>query len=454
MLNQKGQILLITIMLITTVLTVVLAVTFKSTTETQLTKLEEESQKALSAAEAGVELALQQGHIKIGELPEFLDTGITGDASIDSKIDTKFVSPLLKKDQQYTFYLADYPNFSQTYSGSIALYFQSEPDLCPSVEMTFLGSEPAAEDSPLPPPPTQTPTPGAATPTPTPAIDLSCYSANTSWQNKPFNNTQYGIFTAEFDVKASNAVDQGDIGFSNGPVSGTNPLIAGIRFNTSYKIRVLDGANGFIQAPEFLPNGYTYENGRDYHFRFVVDVLAQTYSVYVTPAGNPPTEQLLGSGLRFKNTVSQLNNRAIYKAGGASLYYCNFQISGAAEPPTPTPTSGSSSPIEIVSRNIIDPCNKISHSGGGIGSTPSEYSLGGYSFGYKSGAISVSNQVVLVVRSLFESTRIGIESLDGNLPVQGKYVTSEAKTASGVSKKVELFQSYPQIPAEFFVTSF
>ena len=72
--SQQGQVLLITIMLLATVLTVVLAVTFKSTTETQLTKLEEESQKALAAAEAGVEVAIKQNvgsSVSIASLPTF-----------------------------------------------------------------------------------------------------------------------------------------------------------------------------------------------------------------------------------------------------------------------------------------------------------------------------------------------------------------------------------------------
>jgi hypothetical protein len=50
------------------------------------------------------------------------------------------------------------------------------------------------------------------------------------------------------------------------------------------------------------------------------------------------------------------------------------------------------------------------------------------------------------------TTKIGID--DGLLPVQGKYYTATAKSTSGVTKTVQLFQSYPQIPAEFFVTSF
>ena len=262
--NQKGQILLITIMLVATVLTVVLAVTFKSTTETQLTKLEEQSQKALTAAEAGIEVALQQelgSSVSIGSLPEFTGSGFSGQASVEALTDSKFVSPLLLKDQQYTFYLAEYPGFANPLNGYLALYLQSEAD-CPALELTFL------------------------------------------------------------------------------------------------------------------------------------------------------------------------------------------------------------SPTNTVKRLLVDPCDKISkpdfsdlstttNPGGGT------YSLAGYSFGYKTQYIllgishPLGNQAVLIARSLFASTRVGLERIDpGNLPIQGKYVTSEAKTPSGVSRKVQLFQSYPQIPAEFFVISF
>ena len=57
--SQKGQILLITVMLLATVMTIVLSVSFKSVTDTQVTKLEEESQKALAAAESAIEVALK-----------------------------------------------------------------------------------------------------------------------------------------------------------------------------------------------------------------------------------------------------------------------------------------------------------------------------------------------------------------------------------------------------------
>lgn len=66
-----------------------------------------------------------------------------------------------------------------------------------------------------------------------------------------------------------------------------------------------------------------------------------------------------------------------------------------------------------------------------------------------------SNAKVLIIRVLKQNTQLGFESTGGTpLKAQGKLVTSEAKTSAGASKKVQLFQSYPQIPAEFFVTSF
>lgn len=59
---------------------------------------------------------------------------------------------------------------------------------------------------------------------------------------------------------------------------------------------------------------------------------------------------------------------------------------------------------------------------------------------------------LLVIRSMFASTKLLISKT--GLPAQGRTVTSQATTTTGVTKKVQLFQSYPQIPAEFFFTTF
>ena len=252
--RERGQVLLITIMLLATVLTVVLAVTFKSTTETQLTKLEEDSQKALAAAEAGVEVALKQNvgdSVPIASLPNFSGTGFTGEATVGVIQDTKFVSPLLQKDQQYTLYLSDYPSYTNPLNSNLTVSFMSEQQACPG-----------------------------------PALELTF-------------------------------------------VSTTN----------------------------------------------------------------------------------------------------------------------------TVTRRLVDPCNQIDKPSQDLGTTANPPPLGGYSFAYKTDSIPVSSQAILIVRTLSASTRVGLEA-QATLPAQGKYVTSEAKHPSGVSKKVQLFQSYPQIPAEFFVTSF
>lgn len=240
-------------MIVATVLTVVLAVTFKSTTETQITRLEEESQKTLSAAEAGVEAAIQQAvgsSVSIASLPGFSGTGFTGQATVGAVPESIFVSSLLRKDQQYTFYLSDYPGFANPINGTLSLYFQSETD-CPALELTF--------------------------------------------------------------------------------ISTTN----------------------------------------------------------------------------------------------------------------------------AVTRRLADPCDLVNKPSQDLASVSGSYSQSGYPFVYRTENIPVANQILLIVRTLFASTRVGLERVGGgNLPIQGKYVVSEARSPAGVAKKIQLFQSFPQIPAEFFVTSF
>ena len=129
--TKKGQVLLIALMLMATVLTVILASSFRSTTETQITKLEEESQKALAAAEAGIEAALKQGSIAdIRALPGL--GNFTGSATIQTTQSPNFITPLLQKDEQYTLYLStpqgapDNPDFTNL----VAPYFNGNLFVC------------------------------------------------------------------------------------------------------------------------------------------------------------------------------------------------------------------------------------------------------------------------------------------------------------------------------------
>lgn len=74
-----------------------------------------------------------------------------------------------------------------------------------------------------------------------------------------------------------------------------------------------------------------------------------------------------------------------------------------------------------------------------------------YSVTIPQASISTDSRL-LVIRTFFASTKLLISQT--NLPAQGKTVTSQATTTTGVTKKVQLFQSHPQIPAEFFFTTF
>lgn len=142
--KRKGQVLLIAIMLVATILTVVMTVAFNSTRESQNTKLEEDSQQALAAAQAGIEAALKQGtgNVGIASLGEFSSQGITGNAQVTTIANKYFVTPLIQKDEEFTFYLTSYPLPSPLvgWTGNLNMYFVSESG-CPVVELTVVHSD-------------------------------------------------------------------------------------------------------------------------------------------------------------------------------------------------------------------------------------------------------------------------------------------------------------------------
>jgi hypothetical protein len=139
--QTEGQVLLLSLMLIATVLTVFLSVSFKSTTETQITKLEEENQKALAAAEAGIEAALKtSGTVNIGSGLSADLAGFSGNAQCSTLTSNTFISPRVTKDSQYTFYTSNYPYFNVYWSGSLNIYFKTETDT-PVLEITQIKND-------------------------------------------------------------------------------------------------------------------------------------------------------------------------------------------------------------------------------------------------------------------------------------------------------------------------
>jgi type II secretory pathway pseudopilin PulG len=140
---RKGQILLITVMILAIVMTVLLSVTFQSTTETQTTKLEQESEKALAAAEAAIEASLKSGgNVTFGTSTQLSNlTGFTGGATIGSVTSNTFTSSTVAKDSAYTFYLGNYNTTNKTIGASInqdvtVCFNSASPD--PAIEITLI----------------------------------------------------------------------------------------------------------------------------------------------------------------------------------------------------------------------------------------------------------------------------------------------------------------------------
>lgn len=144
--NNKGQILLITVMLLATVMTIVLSASFKSVTETQVTKLEEENQKALAAAESAIEVALKENSDNSAITSVALSsisgiTGFGGSATIESLANNTFITPNINKDGSYTFYLGSYDmttkNIGVSEDRVITICFESgSPN--PAIEVTLV----------------------------------------------------------------------------------------------------------------------------------------------------------------------------------------------------------------------------------------------------------------------------------------------------------------------------
>jgi hypothetical protein len=143
--SQSGQVLLIIVMILTTILAVTFSISFTSTTDTQTAKLEEESKRALAAAQAILEASIKNsvGTYTLGELGLTNLSGFSGSATVMETTGNVFITPLIQKDEQYTFYLSVYPALSTYSTLSTDVYLNSEAN-CPNgaaVELTYINSD-------------------------------------------------------------------------------------------------------------------------------------------------------------------------------------------------------------------------------------------------------------------------------------------------------------------------
>lgn len=105
--TQSGQMFLIIALIASIIVTIAISSARLANEQIKLTAVEEDAKKALSAAEAGIEAALEQGSdVNLSSLN--IDPNISGSAEVSQVQEKTFTTPLLQKDSQYTFYLSEY----------------------------------------------------------------------------------------------------------------------------------------------------------------------------------------------------------------------------------------------------------------------------------------------------------------------------------------------------------
>jgi signal transduction histidine kinase len=125
---------------------------------------------------------------------------------------------------------------------------------------------------------------------PRPLTDCVSTTGDSGWRNIVMPVSGSGTFTASFDAKPSMAMDA-SMGFSQGEPVHSAGFPAMVVFRSSGVIRSRNGAGG---------SEIKYRKGRTYRFRWVVDVGARTYSVFVTPPKG--VEQPLVSNISFRKS--------------------------------------------------------------------------------------------------------------------------------------------------------
>ena len=107
--NQSGQALLVVLLALAVILTVVLSIASRSVTELTITKQEEDSARALSAAEAGVEKTLITGTGSGGPLPLSNNATYSTSVVLRTAASGEFVYPEGKKSGEgVTFWLVSH----------------------------------------------------------------------------------------------------------------------------------------------------------------------------------------------------------------------------------------------------------------------------------------------------------------------------------------------------------
>lgn len=155
---QSGQVLLLLIMIMGTVLVLAMMAIFQSTSETQLSGATQESQRVMSAAEAALEKAFLNPDLAEGGA-SFADLGLTSLSGIDleqssvrveTRREQEIIVPKLDDQQIHTVYMSDYMpgepeaqdgTFGAPYGGRFQVWYtsnQTGETVCNDMALEFI----------------------------------------------------------------------------------------------------------------------------------------------------------------------------------------------------------------------------------------------------------------------------------------------------------------------------
>lgn len=132
---QQGQVLLIVVLVMVTALTVGLSVAARSVTNTRTSEQSSSSEKAFSAAEAGIEQSLTS------------NTAVTGSFTNNSSYKTTLVtvagtafalnnSSAVLQDSPLDVWLSTYPGYTNQWSGTFTIYWGQSSNVCTQSQAT------------------------------------------------------------------------------------------------------------------------------------------------------------------------------------------------------------------------------------------------------------------------------------------------------------------------------
>jgi len=167
------------------------------------------------------------------------------------------------------------------------------------------------------------------------------------WHNTAMT-AQTGTFTATFDATPSASPTNSVVALSDGAQTAYAKFSCLARFNPAGDIDARNG--GAFAAAATIP----YKAGVSYHFRLVVNVAAQTYSIYVTPAGG--SELTVGLNYAFRIAATTLNWWGISvetagTGGVGTVTVCNFSTGGTVSQ-TSAPTFSPGGGTYTVAQNV------------------------------------------------------------------------------------------------------